>query len=401
MMPIRKLRVISCAAAVLVTLEVCARIDDRIRYGVPFTALSYEEMIWGSDEIGRTGVPNASYHEFQLNNLGYRSPALRPGTLRILCIGASETWGTANTHGHEYPRQLERMLNESLHTQSIEVVNLGMPSENAAQERQRMPQIIDRLHPDIVLFYPAPVTYGWAAVQSVLKSGRRAPGAARTPAPLSLPRRIYVRARNKADEIAARCYKYLRFTVFKNIGSGPELFRMEAKIGDLEFHMQPEAVMGIRARVETRFRRWRISAYFPRVADDAAPLFREDMAAMADELDAHGIRTVLVQHANSIVLPRDADMLRIWNSYYPYTDASELLRMEDRLNDMVAEVAHERNLPLIDARVIPKERRYFSDFVHFTDEGAILMAKLLADRIQPLVAEELTRRASTASSVPR
>lgn len=134
---------------------------------------------------------------------------------------------------------------------------------------------------------------------------------------------------------------------------------------------------------------------FPHISDDAAPMFRKDLLAAIDVFESRGIRVVLASHANSITPSGDPFELLRWSTYYPYTNTAGLLELENRLNEVMAEVARERGALFIDtAHRIPKDPRLFGDFVHFNDEGAAVMAQLLAAELRPEIEKRLADRAN-------
>src|SRR5205823_3540189 len=102
------LRVLGCFIIVVLTLELCARVDDYVTFGAPLFAPYNAETMYQMDAIGKHGKPNARYKKWQLNNLGYRGPDPQSGKTTILCFGSSETFGLYEAPGEEYPRQLER-----------------------------------------------------------------------------------------------------------------------------------------------------------------------------------------------------------------------------------------------------------------------------------------------------
>jgi lysophospholipase L1-like esterase len=75
------------------------------------------------------------------------------GRVRIVAIGSSSTEGVgASNPGANYPSQLRGMLEKALPAESIEVVNLGVGGEKAAQTVARIKEDIPRLDPDLVLW---------------------------------------------------------------------------------------------------------------------------------------------------------------------------------------------------------------------------------------------------------
>lgn len=91
---------------------------------------------------------------FEINSLGLKSPEIhlkkRPGSIRILTIGDSCTFGPY-IDKLSYPRQLERLLNAG-RSKSFEVVNAGHLGYNVESVLIRLEEWL-RLKPDTVMIY--------------------------------------------------------------------------------------------------------------------------------------------------------------------------------------------------------------------------------------------------------
>lgn len=75
------------------------------------------------------------------------------GRVRIVAIGSSSTEGIgASSPSANYPSQLRDMLEQALPAESVEVVNLGIGGERAAQTVERIRTEIPRLGADLVLW---------------------------------------------------------------------------------------------------------------------------------------------------------------------------------------------------------------------------------------------------------
>ena len=85
--------------AMLVLSEFAAREADKITYSAPFWGDYSLDTLFTVDELGKRGRPNASYEKWRLNEAGYRGPALRSNTYRIVCLGSSETFGLYEKDG--------------------------------------------------------------------------------------------------------------------------------------------------------------------------------------------------------------------------------------------------------------------------------------------------------------
>ena len=208
------------------------------------------------DELGRYGRPNASYLKWHLNEVGYRSPALRTGTYRIACMGSSETFGRYESPDKEWPRQLESLLNRRAGDDHYEVVNIAYPGLSVATMVRRLPQILSTLHPKLVVFYPSYTPY--IAIDH--------PYVPQPPAPvkqvsqtfeLRLSGRIGVLARTSMSD-SARGWLRLRFLI-------------QNAVGDKAMDRLPE--QNIQA-------------------------FKSDLDTLTKQLLANRVQVVLVTHAN-------------------------------------------------------------------------------------------------------
>lgn len=152
---------VSFVLAFLFALELSTRIDQAIAFGVPMLGIySYDHVLFEHDEYGVRGRPHARYEKWTLNGLGLRGPEAEakptPGRLRVVALGASETFGIFESEGNEWPRVLERELVASGHP--AEVLNGALAGMTVGAQLRHLRYRLLPLAPDVVVWvvhYPA------------------------------------------------------------------------------------------------------------------------------------------------------------------------------------------------------------------------------------------------------
>ena len=137
----------------LLTLEICARVEDSIRYDASFFYdYTFGKMLYTYDEYGKVGKPNGRFQKWQLNNFGFRGDDIElikaKHVRRIACVGASETFGYFETEKGEWPARLAKILDTNKGG-SYEVINTSLSV--------RVPREV-RLICEISFRYTLPVT---------------------------------------------------------------------------------------------------------------------------------------------------------------------------------------------------------------------------------------------------
>ncbi|MFN7955228.1 MAG: GDSL-type esterase/lipase family protein [bacterium] len=149
----------------LLVSELCARVA--IAVGVPLDRtllrisgtecrLAYDPVL-GWRNVERS-VERCHGEVVAINRIGLRGREIvepKPsGTLRILALGDSFTWGWGAPADATYPSQLEERLRAAHPEQRIEVVNGGVSGYGTVQELLLLDRIGAAIQPDIVvLFY--------------------------------------------------------------------------------------------------------------------------------------------------------------------------------------------------------------------------------------------------------
>ncbi len=345
----RGVRISVAVVVFAVSLEFWARVDDYLTYDAPFWGRYNSQMLYIRDTLGQRGKPNARYRKWKLNELGFRGPAMRHDRINVLCFGASETFGLYESEGQEYPRLLERKLNERAGRDTFQVVNAAYPGESAFTAVVRVPELIDAIHPRIAIVYPTPADYIW------------------------LP---YLHPAESPPQSA----------------EAPFDFRMGERLRTFAKGLLPE---GIQSRLrEQEIRRGAAAfAVMDRLPDENVRQFHDDVAHLVQTLRDRGVLPVVVTHASAFgptLSEDDRRLLISWRKFYPMLKEDGFLDMERRMNETLRAIATEQGVPLIDAAAqIPATRQNFADFVHFTNRGAEVMAEKLTRGLMPIVQAQL------------
>jgi lysophospholipase L1-like esterase len=147
--------------------------------------------------------------------------------------------------------------------------------------------------------------------------------------------------------------------------------------------------------VQTKLRQLEIASaeekhpVMDRVPERNVELLRNHLRKFVADLRAAGVEPILITHATTFgetVSNPNRDLLIAWRTFYPVIREDGLLDMEKRGNDVIRQVAEEEHVVLVDAaRRIAPGPQYFADASHFSTAGASLMARLIADALQPLI----------------
>ena len=142
-------------------LEISGRITLSVRYKSP-SYLLYGFISKPSFQPIKAQKPYSDYYKGRpsrskknpVNSIGLRGPEISPKkdrTLRILCLGASTTYGDNLEYCETYPAMLQEMLNRDYGAGRYEVINAGQPGFNLNHIISFVKHEGLSLNPDIVL----------------------------------------------------------------------------------------------------------------------------------------------------------------------------------------------------------------------------------------------------------
>lgn len=338
------------------SLEAASRIEDWVEFRTPIFARERSQAdLLIRDAVGMHGRPGGRFQKWSLNAFGMRGPDVSrpkpPYVIRVVTVGASETFGLYESPGQEYPRQLEDTLNARLADHRIgcdrwhaQVLNAAMPGMSLPTIDQDIRLRVRPLNPDFVALYATPAAYLEDAVPVAARPDSVPHAASRLPWSSALFPRV-------ADRIRVQLKTLLPTVVQDRIRR----------------HQ-------ISVMVDQHTRYWR----FESVPPERLELFEADLRRSVGTIRSVGAIPVLMTHANRFVGSSISDVatLRAWEKFYPRASGETIVAFDSLARIRTIAVARDSQTVLVDlAPTLARSHgAAFADYSHFTDFGAALAA---------------------------
>jgi hypothetical protein len=153
--------------------------------------------------------------------------------------------------------------------------------------------------------------------------------------------------------------------------------------------------------LQAELRRWTVSRarsaegddwVWRKAPEDRFALYLRHVRRLLETLEASGVEVVLATHATAVTPPFD-DMDRLLLSseerFFPRAQPEVIVEFERRTDEELRRLGRELGITVVDVdRAVPPERALFSDYEHFTDAGAAMVADVLT----PAVLQRATGR---------
>jgi len=354
----RAVHILIAAPLFFVVIEICARLDDKIRYDADvFCDYNASDMLYTRDQYGRCGRPYGRFEKWQLNSYGFRAPEIqlekRLGVVRIACMGASETFGYYESAGGEWPAQLQQALDRR-QPGRYEVINTALAGYLLSSNTVNLERRILRFSPDVVILYQSFFDYlnphgRPATVQGTAVSGR--PASENSIDVFSLKPRSVRKAKPMIKSLVPQpiLRKYQIWRAMDLLGQVRKQRGYDVPIDEVS----PERLDELKKDLHK----------FERLCTDA---------------DA----TVVV--ATHAYYWNEYTIAEAWR-YMPYLTREGLVSAGRVLNQWLREVAAENQIVCVDiARTVPANHANFVDYAHFTDAGAKRAAEAFAEAVLAL-----------------
>lgn len=339
---------LSIALTCIASAEITARIEDRLRLGIDWFAVpDHDRDLILHDELAIRGRPNGRFKKWSLNSFGFRRSEMSfvppRDCMRVMVLGASETFGLYESRGKEFPAQLEAALRR---VECHEVVNAAVAGLTLKGQIRLWEGWASQFRPDIVVVYPTP---GFYLANSPPQFPKPPSGDPPELPPWWTPRLI-----ERAKDV-------FEFPAF----------------------IQRRRVARRLATITRTDPGWAFAA----VPADRVELFEADLEALTGVIQATGARAVLLTHATRFggtPAADDEEALHAWRQFTPKASGEILLAFEARAAEATKRVAERTRATLVDVRgVMNGHREWFApgDALHFNDDGAAVIADLTARQI--------------------
>lgn len=337
------------------TIELACRIEQWFLYDAPLLGMyTYDTALFTTDEYGIRGKPNGGYEKWRLNSHGFRGPELsiekQDGKLRIVCLGASETFGLYEGRDKEWPRQLERKLK----TQGIEaeVINAAIAGMSLSQRTIHLQKRLLQLRPDVIVMM---LEYGsYAGLTPERLRAQRSMRAVLPDHQGIIERIKSIRAPVKLKEVAIPMLSPLVQAWLAKWEKAVKLEMRKKDIGE-------------------RFRS------FQHIMPFEVEVFRQDLDDLYHVTQSAGSRLVLLSPAMWMTEENLSSMYLSW----PYIDESWWHEARVRMGEEAREFARTEHIQYLDLNQAIKgqEAGWMVDMLHFNDGGAWQVAQHVSHAI--------------------
>ncbi len=335
----------------VLVLEISARVEDALKWNASITSNYSSESLRTVDSYGVHNRFGASFEKWRINQYGFRGPeidiAAPPDVTRVICLGASETFGVYEKKDNEYPAQLRNML-EANNPGRFQVINAASFGTSVVRATQHFQLWLAQFKPDIVLLYPSPAFY----------LDENPPGT-----------KLPAQGSSKKEQFESRLKGKAKLTIKKALPQN-----IQNTMREIEIY----------AQVKRHPDNWVWHTPPP----DRLNIYREHIIDFIETVRSCGGQPVLLTHThrfNENLTAEDRYQLTSWRKFYPRATEKCLIAMEHSANEVVRGVGRKYNVPVIDLdKTISKAPENFVDFAHFTDTGARLVAEELVRAVTNL-----------------
>jgi len=286
----------------------------------------------------------------RINSLGFRgldfSPDKPQGIFRVFCLGGSSTFGFFNRDDYTYPAILQRKLRERLATNSIEVVNAGIPHANSDNLVAMLEGELVRYKPDVITIYAAYNDAAYVLDATVVQQFLRW---------LHKRSAIYV-ALKKLITAAGGPELYSRWATHVT-GSNKDYVQEQVRLHVVRYEKNLREIVSVAQQNQSKiiFIRQPVNMhYYENKNRNTKMRYEEEVQSAQSRLEKGEVIS-----GNEVTLLIHSALLRTLDA-----------------------VANGRSIPLVDnVAILDQHPEYFASYVHLTEDGNRALADVLLGTI--------------------
>jgi hypothetical protein len=349
------------------TVELCARIDDKIKYGAPLFDKYSADILRETDLDGiRRNVPNSRFEKWRINEQGFRGESIEsekaPGVVRIACMGTSESFGLYEDSNMEWPAQLRAKLRDY---GRFEIINASVVGLGIGEFIPYLRKYVLPLEPDIVILYVNPYFY---FEMKFMESSKREdkPSSGKTTGSVSRKPKINVLGLLKLRS-PSKVKQALKHVVPKEIIKRFQVWNLYRQVREIE-----NSSLAGRNPLDV-------------VPKEYLESFVFDMMHLVKFLKRSHIKVILSTYPSLVTQENVREHIEIFLDFRRFTPGLSLkglIDVHNRFDEALRTVSEKSGAALVDnSRNVPSDIVYFGDNVHYTNRGASAVAKSFADFI--------------------
>lgn len=349
----------------IVTLEVSARIDDRISYDAPMWGRYDPDSLREDDSEGILhNIPNSQFEKWKINKFGFRGdeiPQEKPsGVKRIACMGASESFGLYEDPGKEWPAQLNDLLSPS---GKFQIINTSVGGLSLLNFKPYLGKYVLKFEPNLVILYINPYFYVSQINKFLRKTSKlqnqetkQAVSRGSMLGLLAIKPRIYPKIKQMFKQIVPTL-------VLKRY----QIWNTSRQVGVLEKNLPNGA-----APLDT-------------VPEEYLNSFRNDLIDIVKFLKEQRIGVILSSYPVLISktnLKKYPEIFFDNRRFCVELSFEGMIEAPQRFNSVIQSLANDLGVGYVDNySILENNIQYFRDNVHYSNEGARLIASNFAQFI--------------------
>lgn len=339
---------------IAVTLLVAEGLIRLLRPLPPFSSFRYEGAVFARSVLARQAlVARDGDVTYPVNSHGYRGKEFEfekpAGVVRVIVYGGSSVFDLAAPDHGDWPALVETILHSNGLAQ-VEVINAGIPGHATFDAFGRFYAEGHLLRPDYVVLYSA-----WNDIKCFREKD---------------PLLRVVRPHEKDPR--ARTYGWIDGLLSRH---SQIYYRLKVAYFDWKFRIGKEGAM---PRDEGN----------AQIQDAALRQYKLNVELFTDCARDIGAVPVLVTEGRLVSRDNTEDERKRIPYRYVQFDHDTLCKAFDDADRIMKDVAHSKNVPLVDAaKELSGCRECFYDHVHTTAEGSQRLAQLVAKQLERLIRE--------------